>query len=49
MRRFGEGSRSLLASMTSSIGPKRTFVFATRMSAFGGKADMAEASRNVRF
>jgi hypothetical protein len=24
----------------SAIGPKRTFVFASQMSAFGGKADM---------
>jgi hypothetical protein len=33
----------------SAIGPKRTFGFASHMSAFGGKADMASAMRNVRF
>ena len=31
----------------SAIGTKRTSVFALRMSAFGGKADIAPASQNV--
>jgi hypothetical protein len=33
----------------SAIGPKRTFVLHCRMSVFGGKADMAYCSANVRF
>jgi hypothetical protein len=33
----------------SAIGPKRTSLAAPHMSAFGGKADMAIAQRNVRF
>jgi hypothetical protein len=28
----------------SAIGPKRTFVFASHMSAFGGKADITRTS-----
>jgi hypothetical protein len=32
----------------SAIGPKRTFLFAPHMSAFGSKADMAYCSANVR-
>jgi len=31
----------------SAIGPKRTSIVAPHMSAFGGKADMAIALRNV--
>jgi hypothetical protein len=33
----------------SAIGTKRTFLFALHMSAFGGKADIVIALRNVRF
>ena len=32
----------------SAIGTKRTFLLALHMSAFGGKADIAPASQNVR-
>jgi hypothetical protein len=32
----------------SAIGPKRTSLVAPHMSAFGGKADMTIALRNVR-
>jgi hypothetical protein len=32
----------------SAIGPKRTFVFASHMSAFGGKADVVFWFANVR-
>jgi hypothetical protein len=32
----------------SAIGPKRTCLVAPHMSAFGGKADMTIAVRNVR-
>jgi len=32
----------------SAIGPKRTSLVALHMSAFGGKADMAYCSANVR-
>jgi hypothetical protein len=43
-------SQALIAAVhESAIGPKRTSVFALRMSAFGGKADMALTSENVRF
>jgi hypothetical protein len=34
--------------LMAAFGPKQTFVFASRMSAFGGKADMMIALRNVR-
>jgi hypothetical protein len=30
-----------MKGLMSAIGPKRTFLFASHMSAFGGKADMA--------
>ena len=33
----------------SAIGPKRTSPVAPHMSAFGGKADIAPASQNVRW
>jgi hypothetical protein len=33
----------------SAIGPKRTSPDALHVSAFGGKADMAYCSANVRF
>jgi hypothetical protein len=32
----------------SAFGPKRTLLVAPHMSAFGGKADMAYCSANVR-
>jgi hypothetical protein len=33
----------------SAFGTKRTYRVALHMSAFGGKADIAPASQNVRF
>jgi len=33
----------------SAFGPKQTWAFALHVSAFGGKADMARAPRNVCF
>ena len=41
-------SRQIMSRMSAS-GTKRTFLFAPRMSAFGGKADMAFCTANVRF
>jgi hypothetical protein len=38
---------SVLVGM-SAIGPKQTCTYAPQMSAFGGKADMTFALRNVR-
>jgi len=40
--------RRLSSEVMSAIGPKRTFVFASHMSAFGGKADMVFWFANVR-
>ena len=37
-----------MSGAMSAIGTKRTYRVALHMSAFGGKADMAIALRNVR-
>src|SRR5262249_53751136 len=50
-RRSGPSTMSLLtqAARMSAFGPKRTCGCALQMSAFGGKADIAIALRNVCF
>ena len=51
VRRCRRGDRITMpfaAVHESAFSTKRTFLFALRMSAFGGKADMAIALRNVR-
>jgi hypothetical protein len=40
--------KALANSAPSTHGPKRTSLAAPHMSAFGGKADMAYCSANVR-
>jgi hypothetical protein len=39
---------TLLPTGLSAYGPKQTWMSALHMSAFGGKADMAFCSANVR-
>jgi hypothetical protein len=41
--------RLFVAVHESAFGTKRTCRMAQSMSAFGGKADIAETSENVRF
>jgi hypothetical protein len=48
MIQFGTG-RSVLQRRMSAIGTKRTSELTRPMSAFGGKADIALTSDNVRF
>jgi hypothetical protein len=40
---------SITADFCNKIGTKRTSESTQPMSAFGGKADIAQTSRNVRF
>jgi hypothetical protein len=47
-QRLRSAKLSELCGVMSAIGPKRTSLVAPHMSAFGGKADMAIALRNVR-
>jgi hypothetical protein len=42
------GIRHERCRMSTTVGPSRTFQSRRRMSAFGGKADIASASQNVR-
>jgi hypothetical protein len=46
----GHGETEVLrgTGAVSAIGTKQTFVFASHVSAFGGKADIAVASQNIR-
>jgi hypothetical protein len=44
-----EKSRNREDLLMSAIGPKQTLQGRRSMSAFGGKADIAVASQNVRF
>jgi SH3-like domain-containing protein len=46
---LARADRLIAAVHESAIGTKRTFLIASAMSAFGGKADMVRASVNVAF